>query len=170
MLSQLLSEDDYPDELVNLYNPGFTGSVIFLAGHAYQEKAGRSLPFVYPYIVITLVAVDEFRQRLPSRVAGRISDWVQTNADVLIGFPARAVALKPFVDSGIVFLSGKNLVKFEQDGCRFSNRGGVRGRLGNARLSSGAVENELRCAGLLGRWLAGESDISSVLAFFGIKP
>ena len=169
MLSYLLKEH-YPDELLNLYNPAYTAAIVFVAGAEYERKKANVFPFLYSYVTVAFVAADDTRLRLPARATGRMSDWAQANADVLIEFPLRTVSLKPFVDSGLTFLGTQGLMEFALGGCTFKNLKSLTAKLAKAQLQSPEVEAELKAAALLGRWLAGEDDVATVLAFLGIKP
>jgi hypothetical protein len=170
MLHHLLSEEYYPEELSNLYNPGYVGAVILLAGTEYQRKTKSGFPLVYSYIAVTLVSIDECRLRLPDKATGRVADWVHQNVDVLIDFPQKAVALKPFVDSGLTFLGAQRLLSIDDTGCNFVKAKPVCNRILSEQLSSVHVMKELVAAALVGRWLANESDAATVMAFLGIKP
>ncbi len=171
MLSDLLTDDPYPDELLNLYNPAYVGLVVYLAGRAYYTKSKRNVPVYFPYVMFPLIAVDSCRRRLPKK-AGKLSDWARQHGDALFDFPERVTSLRPFVSSGLVFLKSHSLVKrADSDGSlRFTSRKGFIGSVDSLVLSSEEVRNELDKAPIAGRLLAAEKEISSVLAIFGLKP
>ena len=171
MLSELIRNERYPDELVNLYNPAYVAGLIYLSGINYQTKKKQGMPLYFAYIVLPLLAVDNTRERVPSKATGRLADWVSKNADAFINFPERVIALKPFVASGLVYLKKHKLVDL-QNGVElvFRKKASLLKSIGEATLSSEHVREELDRAPILGRLLAGESDTASVLAYFGLMP
>lgn len=171
MFSNLFTEDPYPDELLNLYNPAYVGSVVYLAGRAFQAKAKRSVPIYFPFVMFPLIAVDSCRKRLPQRT-GKLSDWARQHGDALFDFPDRVVALRPFVSSGLIFLHSHSLVDRDEDdgNLRFSASRFLEDSIDSLVLSSEEVRDELDRAPIAGRLLAAEREVSSVLAIFGLKP
>jgi len=171
MLSELVKNDRYPDELVNLYNPAYVAGLIYLSGVNFQTKRKEGMPVYFAYIVLPLLAVDETRTRVPARATGRLADWVTKNADAFINFPERVIALKPFVASGLVYLRTQRLVAIQKHAdLVFKKKASLVKTLGEAKLSSEHVRDELDRAPILGRLLATESETASVLAYFGLTP
>lgn len=171
MLSDLFTDDPYPDELLNLYNPAYVGSVVYLAGRAFQAKSKRSVPIYFPFVIFPLIAVDSCRNRLPQKT-GKLSDWARQHGDALFDFPDRVVALRPFVSSSLIFLHSHSLVGRDAgDGnLRFSAHKSFKDSIDSLILSSEEVRDELDRAPIAGRLLAAETEVSSVLAIFGLKP
>jgi hypothetical protein len=171
LFSDLLSERPYPDELLNLYNPAYVGLVVYLGGRAFQLKAKRSLPICFPYLIFPLVAIESYRERLPDRL-GKFYEWGRQNGDVLYDFPERAVALRPFVSSGLAFIRRYHLLEFDrsEQGFRFKANKNLVEKVDSIFLSSAKVSRELECASVAGRLLASDADFSAVLALFGLKP
>ena len=171
LVSNLLINRAYPDELLNLYNPAYIGAVIYLSGCAYQSKVRSPMPIYFPFVAVPLVCVDACRERLPEKV-GKVTDWARQNADVLFDFPQRALALKPFVSSGLVFLNSNGLVSKAQDASnfKFASSKKLIVSLQSLILSSEYVRNELDRATVAGRLLASNWDVSTVLTVFGLKP
>ena len=171
MLSNLVQNERYPDELVNLYNPAYVAGLIYLAGVNFQTKKKQSMPIYFAYILLPLLAVDETRTRVPTKATGRLADWVSKNADVFINFPERVVALKPFVASGLVYLKTHKLVEVQNGvDLLFRKKASLIRSMKEVTLSSEHVRDELDRAPIMGRLLAGESDTASVLAYFGLMP
>lgn len=171
LISDLLQDDSYPDELLNLYNPAYVAAALYLSGRAYQAKAKAAMPVFFPFVAFPLVCVDVCRRRLPAKV-GKITTWAQQNADVLFDFPERVIALKPFVSSGLVFLKSNGLVRAEPDhsGLKFAAKQTLIESLESMILSSEDVRDELDKAPVAGRLLASNPDASVVLTVFGVRP
>ncbi len=171
LLSDLLADVAYPDELLNLYNPAYVGTLIYLSGRAYQSKSHSPMPIYFPFLAFPLVCVDHCRERLPAKV-GKVTDWARQNADVLFDFPQRISALKRFVSSGLVFLKTNDLVctTDESSGLRFASNKALTEKLASLILSSEHVRNELDRAPVAGRLLASSSDVAAVLTVFGVRP
>ena len=171
MLSELVKNDHYPDELVNLYNPAYVAGLIYLSGVNFQAKRKEGMPVCFAYVVVPLLAVDETRTRVPKKATGRLADWVTKNADAYLDFPERVIALKPFVASGLVYLGTLELVEIQKyANLVFKKKASLTKALGEAKLSSEHVRDELDRAPVLGRLLASEKETASVLAFFGLTP
>lgn len=171
LFSDLLDDRPYPDELLNLYNPAYVGSVVYLGGRAFQKKAKHSLPIYFPYLIFPLVAIEAYRARLPNRL-GKFYEWGRQNGDILYDFPERAIALRPFVSSGLTFLHRYRLVEFDrtEQGFNFKASTKILSRLKSIYLSSATVTEELDRASIAGRLLASDTDHPAVLALFGLKP
>lgn len=171
MLSDLISDERYPDELVNLYNPAYVAGLIYLAGVNFQAKKKQGMPIYFAYIILPLLAVDKTRERVPSKATGRMADWVAKNGDAFINFPERVIALKPFVASGLIYLKKYKLVDIPSGvELVFKKKSSLVKLIGDATLSSEYVRDELDKAPVVGRLLAGGSDTASILAYFGLTP
>lgn len=171
LFSSLLETGPYPDELLNLYNPAYVGSIIYLGGRAFQQKTKRPFPIFFPYLMFPLIAIDKYRERLPVRV-GKLYEWGRQNGDVLFDYPTSVLALKPFVSSGLVFIKKHRLIEFDSElvGFEFKANANLNKNIDTAIFSSLQVQNEVALAPVAGRLLASDADTSAVLALFGMKP
>ncbi|MBX9653860.1 hypothetical protein K2Y11_09625 [bacterium] len=171
MLSSLFTEHPYPDELLNLYNPAYVASIVYLGGRAFRSKTKRNIPIYFPYIIFPLISIDSCRCRLPYKT-GKLSDWARQNGDVLFDFPERVLALRPFVTSGLIYLQSHSLLRIDNNAMTLNivSRKSLTRSLSSIILSSEDVRDELERAPAAGRLLSAEGEVSSVLAIFGLKP
>lgn len=161
-----------PTEIANLLNPAFIGAVVGRAAAGYQDEAGRAMPFPLLFVAVPLVLHRKTRERLPRDARTRMTSWLQHAPEVRVGFADRTRDVSPFVREGVSFGLAARGLRITPDGGIEAAAGMSLRRMVQENEGSGPTDvNEcLRRATFIGRWLARAGSPSTVFALWGIRP
>jgi hypothetical protein len=112
------------------------------------------------FIVAPLVLHRSTRHALPRSTTTHLASWVSRNAVLQAGFAARARALAPAVREGTRFGL--------RHGVLTVSAGGLDGTVGSGRDPE--LQQLLRSAQLVGRWLAKTDQPATAFAILGVEP
>ena len=159
-----------PEEEANLFNPAFTGSLIYDFVKAFQHGKPAGAPLTYLPIALALSLHRSTRLRLPSSTLSLLHEWVQTNADLLIGMHGRIVGLLPYFREAMQFSLRQETLRFGVGHCVQVGERRAHFPAAFLRETTPEVLDTIRQAKFLARWLLKSGSESSVLALFGLRP
>jgi hypothetical protein len=144
-----------------LLNPALFASLLSVAAHGYESKSEEPMIWPLAFLVPPLVLHRPTREALPKTVATHLPTWVGRQPLVRAGFPQRAARLTPLTREG--FRLGLRFGVLETDDGRLT---------GTLTMPdcSGDLNEILKSASLVGRWLAKLDQPSSAFALLGVKP
>lgn len=148
-----------------MLNPALGSLLISSCAWAHRHVSGRSLPIEYAFLVLPLVLHRSTRRELPSNTNSLLTKWVAERPLVQAAFALRARSLVPFTREALRYGVGCQQIEMNGDGT-----------LSGSAKRSAALEpetelNELvRAAALVGRWLAKVERPSTLFALLGVTP
>lgn len=157
----MISWEERPRLLAHLLNPALLALVIGTCATGYERGRHEPMPWVLVFIAAPLVLHGPSRRALPRNTRTHFSTWIGRNPEILAGFPERVHGLAPRV----------------REGLRYGIRNGVIS-IDNESVHSSLVEPNpqarlddlVRAARLVGRWLAKLDRPSTAYALLGVTP
>ena len=95
--------NERPFEVRNLYNPAFCGLLLARAMAEHQKERGKGMPYSLSFLVLPFVLHRASREALAAKNQSRFLKVVIDAPELLIDFPARAVAMRPLRRKGSAF-------------------------------------------------------------------
>ncbi|MFD0904771.1 three component ABC system middle component [Actinomadura sediminis] len=147
-----------------MLNPALISAVLATAADGHQKEAEQGMPWSLSFIVAPLVLHRGTRQALPGTKSTHLTTWLTRNAALRVGFPHRARALVDPVRQGLQFGLTHGVVMLEADR--------LNGRVRRPRgfRPPDELDEILRKASFVGRWLARTGSTATVFAVFGVAP
>lgn len=146
-----------------MFNPALVASVLCESTGAYRGRSSTGMPWVLSFVIIPLALHRSTRQALPATTHAHLTSWLTQQPLLRAGFPARAQSLVAPVREGLRFALRHGVMELQDDLLV------VRKRLATVDPQHEELQDVLRAARLLGRWLA-RSDTPSVFAALGVTP
>lgn len=157
---------DRPREERALFNPAFIALLLHAAVRGHAERAnGRAISIGFLYLIPPLALHQETRELLPATVASSMPLWIREHPGALVGLGDRVSALRPLVSDACCFALRSGLLLSAPSGM-------TAGRLPKRPSGSVTSEEVDRCISrstFLGRWFAGQPDMTTALAFWGLR-
>ncbi len=162
----MIKWSERPSEVKFLLNPAFCARIIYATLLEYEKHTGNPIPFPLVYLILPLVLHKKTREKINSKTA--FTNWVQTNAQLIIGFEKRAKDLVPITNEAIELL-------FQTQKICMSSRGTVEINSFAKKLSKrNFVDEEVKeCitkAEHVARWFAKTGKTETVYISLGVKP
>lgn len=151
--------------VATMLNPALVAAIIAAAAEEFERAGNRPMPWELIFIVTPLVLHRDTREVLPKRVTSHLPKWIADNPTIHAGFPDRARAMVPHVREGLRFAIREGLVGIDDAGQLY---GSLPGKARPAVI--GDVQDIVRTAGFLGRWLTKVDRSSTVFAYFCVTP
>lgn len=148
-----------------MLNPALVAAVLATAAQGYQKETGQGMPWSLSFVVAPMVLHQSTRQALPTSTRTHLAVWAGKNPLVRAGFPARAQALVDPVKEATRFGLAHRALTLEAGGRLHSTYQRPRGY-----RPPGQLDQMLRKAGLVGRWLAKADNPATVFAVLGVTP
>lgn len=156
---------EQPSVVAAMLNPALVAALLATAAEGHSKENGQGVPVVLSFVVAPLVLHRGTREALPASTATHLATWVSRNPVPRAGLPQRAAGLVEPVRAGLRFGLTHDVLSIEQDRLSAIARKRPRGVRPPAQL------NEiLRKANLVGRWLAKTDSPATVLALLGVAP
>ena len=155
-----------PFEVRNLYNPAFCGLLLARAVAEYQKEQDRRMPYSLSFLVLPFVLHRASREILAAKIRSRFLKVLGDAPELLIDFPARAVAMRPFTQEGFGLLMQKGCLDVSEDGRVSLRPNSV------VRTVKGSDEAK-QCQSValyLGRHFARVDDRATLFASLGVRP
>lgn len=143
-----------------LLNPALVAVLLAAAARDYGSSEG-GMPWPLAFLISPLVLHRPTRDALPRNTRTHLSTWIRRHPVLRAGFPHRAVAMVPISREGIRL--GMHAGVLRREG------GSLVGRL-DREAEAGELQQLIRRAALVGRWLAKTDQPSTVFALFGVAP
>ena len=154
-----------PQPASDILNPAISAVCVAWCTARYERDAGTALPWPLAFLVAPLTMHAPSRARLPRSIATHFPTWVNDNADVLAGFPARARAFTPYVREGLRFGLRTGLLSLEANG-------GLHATIANH--TKVPADTELRsiasASALTGGWFARSGSPVNIFTQLGVRP
>lgn len=149
----------------DILNPAISAVCVAWCTARYQKDTGVTMPWSLAFLVAPLTLHAPTRARFPKTIATHFPSWVNDNADVLVGFPARARSFAPYVREGLRFGLRTGLLELEPNGDLHAII---------ADHTKVAPDSELRsiavASALTGGWFARSSSAPNVFTQLGVRP
>jgi hypothetical protein len=158
-----------PQELAHLLNPAFLGLLVVRTSAGYAMEGGAGLPFPLVFLALPIVLHRSTRERLPRTIATKMTVWMEQLPDVRVGFPERVRALGPHVREAVHFDLAMDAVRLTAD-ARLEVSNDMQARVELRGEAMDEVNECLRRASFVGRWLTGAGSMSTIFASWGIRP
>lgn len=154
-----------PQPASDILNPGISAVCVAWCAARHEREAGAALPWPLAFLVAPLALHTPTRSRFPRSIATHFPSWVNDNADVLAGFPARAKALVPYTREGIRFGLRADLLRLSEDG-------GLQATIAeHTKVASGTeLRSIATAAALTGAWFARSGSIENVFTQLRVGP
>ncbi|MFJ4105699.1 three component ABC system middle component [Amycolatopsis japonica] len=150
-----------------MLNPAFLASLTASAALRYQETSGRTMPWVFSFIVAPLVLHRDTRESLPRTIRANLSTWVADHPIEHAGFAQRAVSLRESVQEGLRFGLRNGVLSVTDDG-------GLAGYLatgkGHTLTKDSDAQQVVARAGFVGRWMSKIDQPATVFTTLGVAP
>ncbi|MER5984657.1 three component ABC system middle component [Streptomyces sp. NPDC001787] len=154
-----------PSVVAAMLNPALVAALLAATAEGHAKETGQGVPVVLSFVTAPLVLHRGSREALPASTATHLATWVSRNPVLRAGLPQRAVSLVEPVRAGIRFGLSHDVLDIELGRLSTVARKRPRGVRPPPQL------NEiLRKANLVGRWLAKTDSPATVLALLGVAP
>ncbi|MFD5907006.1 three component ABC system middle component [Streptomyces microflavus] len=154
-----------PSVVAAMLNPALIAALLATTAEGHAKETGQGVPVVLSFVATPLVLHKGTREALPASTATHLATWVSRNPVLRAGLPQRAVSLVEPVRAGIRFGLAHGVLSIDEDRLSAIPRRRPRGVRPPHQL------NEiLRKANLVGRWLAKTDSPATVLALLGVAP
>lgn len=148
-----------------MLNPALVAAVLATAAQGYRKEAEQGMPWALSFVAAPMVLHRPTMEALPATTRTHLAAWATRYPVVRAGFPARAQALVEPVKEGTRFGLTHGVLGFENDGRVNSTYRRPRGVKPPEQL-----DQILRKANLVGRWLAKADSPATVFAVLGVAP
>ncbi|WP_370446115.1 three component ABC system middle component [Cryobacterium sp. Y29] len=154
-----------PQPASDILNPAISAVCVAWCTARFERDTGTVLPWSLAFLVAPLTLHAPTRARFPRSLATHFPSWVNDNADVLAGFPARAKSFAPYVREGLRFGLRTGLLSLEPDA-------GLHATI--AEHTKVAPHTELRsiavASALTGGWFARSGSPANIFTQLGVRP
>jgi hypothetical protein len=151
-----------------LFNPAFAAITLRAAAVGHSSAAAEGLPFSLAFLVLPLVFHAGTRSELPRSVSTSMPAWLTQHALVREEFASRVTALAPVVREAVAFGLASRVLSV-QSGARLVADRTLPKRLREA-VDDGDVDDIVKRAHFVGRWLGNAGSATTVYALWGIRP
>lgn len=149
----------------DILNPAISAVCVAWCAARYERDTGVHLPWSLAFLVAPLTLHGPTRARFPRSIATHFPTWVNNNADVLSGFPARAKAFTPYVREGLRFGLRSGLLVIDADGDLHAKIADHTKVASDTELRSIAV-----ASALTGGWFARSGSTANAFTQLGVSP
>lgn len=163
----MLSWNERPVEVANLFNPAFCSILLHEAVNSYQVEKANGLPYVLAFLLLPTILHQTTRDSLPRTIRTRMHVWLQSNPEILIGFATRAKQFAPITRESIIFSMKSNTIAIDNDGYLVPTTRRFRSPSWEANSEPATC---YRKSQFLGRWFAQSGETSTILTMWGIRP
>jgi hypothetical protein len=154
-----------PGVIAAMLNPALVALLLAAAAEGHARDTGQGVPVVLSFVAAPMVLHRGTREALPASTATHLATWVSRNPVLRAGLPQRAVGLVEPVRAGLRFGLAHNVLVIDHDRLSAVARKRSRGVRPPRQL-----DEILRKANLVGRWLAKTDSPATVLALLGVAP
>ena len=155
-------------EQARLLNPAFLAVLIWSCADGYNSVSQGGIPYPLLFVGMPIILHKPTRAILPSSIRTSMAVWLGRNTHVHIRFTERAVSLVPLVKEGVLFGVNGQLLSFASSQVVITSRPRSIHRF--LRESSEEVQDCIRKAKFVGRWLASSGNYTTVMALWGVMP
>lgn len=158
--------DQRPFEIRNLFNPAFSGLVLFRALNGYEEVDERGMPFSLSLLVLPLCLHKDSREVLASNPRRYLLKTTETNQKIMVGFADRVTQMLPYAFEGFGLLMERGCIAV-------ANTGRIQTVPKKVRKTIEGTSETVACqkvARIVGREFARIADRATVYTTFGIRP
>ncbi|MED4354315.1 DUF6521 family protein [Schinkia azotoformans] len=163
----MISWEKRPDEIQALLNPAFIGRLIREFVQSYTKENKKDVPFELLFIFLPIALQKKFRDALPNTTRTQIHVWLLNHPEYRIAFANKNKNLVPFVREAITFLLQRDIISLTDQG-EFA--------MGNKKyrrvkvFETEDVQECLKAAKFMGKWLARSGSSSTIYAIWGLRP
>jgi len=165
----MLDKLRFSEEELSLYNPAFTGFILYSAIREYQSYHPDGMHVALAFIVLPMSLNQLISTNLPSTYRTPIAAWVASNEGLLADFPDQAEAYISIVRSSLGFLLDRGLLCLCDEGRLTIGQHNLVNNPGFFRQSAD-MSNGLRASKFLGRWFSHAPSVETVFAQLGVRP
>ncbi|SFJ42626.1 three component ABC system middle component [Olleya namhaensis] len=153
--------------LANLLNPAFCGEILRRFIKGYNDKSDNKASFILCFIVLPLVLHKETREELPKTTANHLLTWIDSKDALFINFPNRVKDMKPYTKEALMFLLNQEAIFFNEES-KIETVSFRKKKFNGEGIEE--VEEILKKAEFLGKWLTKSEDIKTLFSFLRITP
>ena len=153
-------------EIAYLLNPPFCARIMLSAIRAYVLESERSMPFPLVYLILPLVLHKETRKQINS--VSRMSSWIKSHPEALLGFSERAKGLIRITNEAYEYLAASGLI--EMNGNAELAPKMAKKSLSETKFTEGDVNECIGKAKHVGKWFARSGNVETIYICWGIRP
>ena len=154
-------------ELAYLINPAFSAILIYHTIKEYSKSKEEGMPFSLVYLVLPILLHKNTRERVGSKK--NMVNWLQDNADILIGFSKRAKSLIDYTNEAIEFLLSRGVIKIVKANLQLESKLS-QSKISEQSESDSEIKDCYKKAEHLGRWFVKMKTEENVYIAWGIRP
>jgi hypothetical protein len=154
---------DRPLEQRTLLNPAFVTTLVVEMANGYFSEAGKPMPYVLPFVGVSLVLHEPTRKILPT-ITTSMYAWLQQEPQARIHIPELATQCVSVTREALRFGARLGALTISVDG---SITGVELGRAGRGSQTDDLKECRHK-AHFVGRWLARAGDPGTILSSWGL--
>lgn len=148
-----------------MLNPALIAAVLAATTEGHKRESGADFPWVMSFIAAPMVLHNGTRRALPTTTRTHLATWVSRNPILHSGFPERASGLVGPVRTGLRFGLSHDVLRVQGEALVSNRRRRPRGFQAPTEL-----DEILRKANLVGRWLSKTGSPATVLPLLGVAP
>jgi hypothetical protein len=164
-MSSIKSWNQRPSDVANLFNPAFCAAIVNRVAAGYSKASPAGLPFSLAFIALPVLLHPPSADELPTTSRTNFHGWLLENPQALIGFAERAQSMAPFVREGITYGLVNNILQLND--LRLLPCSQRQLKLWEKEAYNLRYSHDSQ---LLGKLLGQLNDLTTVFAFFGIRP
>lgn len=148
-----------------MLNPALLAAILATTTEGHHKESGTGMPWMLSFIVAPMVLHRGTRNALPTTTRTHLAAWVSRNPVLRAGFPSRAQELVQPAKEGIRFGIKYDILRIDDGRIIAQPRRRPRGFRPPRDL-----DEILRKANLVGRWLAKTNSPTTIFALLGVAP
>jgi hypothetical protein len=155
-----------PLEVKSLLNPAFIGKLLREFINEYSKERKDGVPFELIFLFIPLVLQKTFRDSLPKSTRTQLHIWLQEYPEFLIEYDKKVQNLIPYVKESTIILLNERKIDINKDGKLII--GGENFKRKKTESTS-EIEQIIKKAKFMGKWLARSGSSATIYTLWGIK-
>jgi hypothetical protein len=156
---------DRDPQVAALFNPAFSGSLVYTAVSQFQKRDPRGMPFPVLFLVLPIVLSSSLRKTLPNTTRTPLQLWIDRAPEIRIDLAKRVSNLAPITRESLVFLLQRQRLSTKKDRI-------LKGKpiIGLSAAAAGATElaDLMERARVLGGILGKEIDTETIFISLGL--
>lgn len=156
-----------PFIVANILNPAFCGEILRIAIKAYKDATKDNIPFALTILILPFLLNKNTRNSLPPKTSKVFYEWIEENPIIKTKLPVQIKSLVPYTREAVLFLIYHEALKL--DACGDLELKSYRKKKLHY-LNDVEVNEVFTKAKMLGKWLSGVGNVSTIYATIGIKP
>lgn len=163
----MITWENRPIEVANLFNPAFCGEIIRVCIKSYAQETNKPFPYLLAFLILPILLYENTRMSINARSYTQLHVWIQDHPHLRINFAERVRELTSITQESLSFL-------FQIGALNLDNEGNLaivkyRKKTVNSQQIS-PIKDFYDKAEVLGKWFARAGSMTTIYVMWGIQP